>query len=136
MPVDIAQTNGTNGRHAHPLFLSEHLANERTYLAYLRTAVSLMSFGIAINRFSAFLIQSSSTSDRPRPATQLLSSERLGIGMVAVGMVLLIWAAVHYNLILRQIERQDFQVRPGGILILTGLVLVCGAGSVLWLFLG
>ena len=38
--------------------LSEHLANERTYLAYLRTAISLISFGITINRFSIYLVQS------------------------------------------------------------------------------
>ena len=38
-------------------FVTNHLANERTFLAYLRTAVSLMSFGIAINRFSFFLQQ-------------------------------------------------------------------------------
>jgi putative membrane protein len=136
MPVDIAQASGTNGQRARPAFLSDHLANERTYLAYLRTAVSLMSFGIAINRFSAFLIQSSPASERPRPAIQLVGSERLGIGMVALGLALLIWAAVHYNQILHQLERQDFHARPGSIFILTALVLIAGSGGIFWLFPG
>lgn len=34
-----------------------HLGNERTHLAYLRTTVSLIGFGITINRFSTYLIQ-------------------------------------------------------------------------------
>jgi uncharacterized membrane protein YidH (DUF202 family) len=56
--------------------------------------------------------------------------------MVALGMVLLVWAAVHYAVILRQIERQDFRPRPRNVLILTALVLVCAAGGVVWLFIG
>jgi putative membrane protein len=91
-----------------------------------------MSFGIAINRFSLFLEQSNSA----RGARTLVGSERLGIGMVALGIVLLAWAAVHYALILHQIERQNFRPRPGSILILTALVLVFGLGSVVWLFIG
>jgi|SRR5271168_2967303 len=45
----------TSEQRTRPTFLSNHLANERTYLAYLRTAISLMRFRIAINRFSIFL---------------------------------------------------------------------------------
>jgi putative membrane protein len=126
------RTDSTKEQPAPPRFLSDHLANERTYLAYLRTAVSLMSFGIAINRFSIFLEQSNS----PRATHPLANSARLGIGMVMLGMALLAWAAVHYELTMRQIERQDFRPRPGSILILTVLVLLCGLGGVCWLFMG
>jgi putative membrane protein len=132
----VTQTHGEHSQCARPLFLSDHLANERTYLAYLRTAVSLMSFGIVINRFSFFLAQSNSLPERSHPISRLVSSEQLGIGMVALGMALLVWAAVHYALILRQIERQDFRPRPRNVLILTALVLACGTGGVVWLFVG
>ena len=37
--------------------VSEHLANERTILAWVRTAIAVMTLGIAINRFSLFLIE-------------------------------------------------------------------------------
>jgi hypothetical protein len=36
--------------------VGDHLANERTYLAWLRTALSISAFGIAINRFSLYPI--------------------------------------------------------------------------------
>src|SRR5271167_3269901 len=132
MPVDAVNAGGAIEQRARPVFLSDHLANERTYLAYLRTAVSLMSFGIAINRFSAFLAQSNSMPESQHPASRLVSSERLGIGMVALGMALLVWAAVHYDRILHQIEQQNFRPRPRGILILTALVLIFGLGGLVW----
>jgi putative membrane protein len=132
MAQDTDRKDSAFGQPARPLFLSDHLSNERTYLSYLRTAVSLMSFGIAINRFGVFLEQSRST-----PGTHPLSgSARLGIGMVLIGMALLAWAAVRYVLIMHHIERQDFRPQPASILILTALVLVSGVGGVFWLFIG
>ena len=122
--------------HTRLTHLSEHLANERTYLAYLRTAVSLMSFGIAINRFSMYLEQSHDTPNGPRLGGKLVSSEELGIGMVFLGLALLVWAAIHYDMVLRRIEEQDFRARPRPIYILTALVLISGISSVVWLFLG
>jgi putative membrane protein len=136
MPVDTSRADSANEQRTRPILLSDHLANERTYLAHLRTSVSLMSFGIAVNRFSVFLEQSDLAPGTPHPASRLVSSERFGIDMVALGMALLAWAAVHYYLVLRQIERQDFRPRPSSILTLTGLVLICGLGGVVWLFVG
>ena len=116
--------------------LADHLSNERTYLAYLRTAVALMSFGIAINRFSLFLQQSNLSPQTTRFGSELIGSEKLGIGMVALGMVLLVWAAVRYVQVLHQIERQDFRPSPRTILMLTGLVFFTGLSSVIWLVAG
>jgi putative membrane protein len=48
------------------LHVSEHLANERTHLAYIRTAVSVIGLGIAINRFSLYLVQSQKVPAKPR----------------------------------------------------------------------
>jgi putative membrane protein len=132
MAHHTADASSVVEQHAPPKLISEHLSNERTYLSYLRTAVSLMSFGIAINRFSLFLAQSNS----PRAASPLIGSERLGIGMVALGMAMLVWASVHYGQVFRQIERQAFRPRPRSVVILTALVVVSGLGSVVWLFIG
>ena len=35
--------------------LREHLANERTFLAWLRTSVAIIAFGFVVERFSLFL---------------------------------------------------------------------------------
>src|SRR5262245_385018 len=75
--------------------LSEHLANERTYLAYLRTSISLISFGITINRFSLYLIQSDKVPERALSHWAMVDVGRVGFGMVVFGLLLMIWAPLH-----------------------------------------
>ena len=82
MAENTVESDGTIARHMRLTHLSEHLANERTYLAYLRTSVSLMSFGFAINRFGLYLEQSREMPIRHRFSSALVGSEQLGIAMV------------------------------------------------------
>jgi putative membrane protein len=77
-------------------------------VAYLRTSVSLMSFGLAINRFSIYLEQPREAPSRPRFSSTLVGSEQLGIAMVFLGMALLVWASVYYKQVFRQIEGRNF----------------------------
>jgi len=120
--------------------LSEHLANERTYLAYLRTSVALISFGVTINRFSLYLmeVRPAVTRDQPAPAGAprllLNDTEHVGMGMVFAGLVLLIWSAIRYSRIRAQIQRDTFTSDPLTVWFLTAGVLVLGVWAVLWLF--
>ena len=38
--------------------INEHLANERTFLAWVRTSIALMGFGVVIARLRFTLIES------------------------------------------------------------------------------
>ena len=40
-----------------PKNLNDHLANERTFLAWLRTGIGVMAFGFVVVKFSLFLKQ-------------------------------------------------------------------------------
>jgi putative membrane protein len=115
-------------------FVTNHLANERTFLAYLRTAVSLMSFGIAINRFSYFLRESRDLPGSPGVLPDLVHSGQVGLGMVVIGMGLLGWAAMRYVQIFRQIERREFAPHPVHILVLTALVMLSALLGIFWMF--
>jgi len=115
-------------------FVSNHLANERTFLAYLRTAVSLMSFGIAINRFSFFLMETRPSPGSGSALPDLVHSGQVGIGMVVIGIGLLGWAAGRYAQVSRQIERQEFQPQPRNILILTAIVMGSAVGGLVWIY--
>jgi putative membrane protein len=121
--------------------LPEHLANERTYLAYVRTSIALISFGITINRFSLFLIETrpGAMAEKPAPGVPpprllLGDTEHLGMGMVIGGLVLLIWSAIRYSRIRAQIQRDEFTSDAITIWFVTCGVLVLGVWSVLWLF--
>src|SRR5215472_2579637 len=93
--------------------LSEHLANERTYLAYLRTSISLISFGITVNRFSIFLIQSKELPERALARWNMVGVSRLGFGMVVFGLLLLAWATIHSSQLSRNIDQENY--RPSSI---------------------
>ncbi len=89
----------------------EHQANERTFLAWLRTSISLIGFGFAIARFSLFLRQLQATQD-PRssiPIHSLLNAENLGLMLVIFGVIMIGLSAWRYNSVLSQIEQGSYR---------------------------
>jgi putative membrane protein len=107
----------------------EHLANERTLLAWVRTAVALMGLGFVVARFGLFLRQlgvergAATTSD-----TSLAGW--IGIGLVAAAVAATVLAAVRFLRVRDQIEAGRFQAEvyaEGFVVLLTlagGLALV------------
>ena len=88
----------------------EHQANERTFLAWLRTSIALISFGFAIARFGLFLRQLGLVITRQAsPTNQIFNSQNLGLGMVIFGIALIALAAWRYSQVFWQIERGDYQ---------------------------
>jgi putative membrane protein len=124
---------GTAGKPQNP-HLSDHLANERTYLAYLRTSIALIGFGVTINRFSIYLVQSKTLPERALHRWNLAGVSRVGFGMVIAGLILLAWAAIHFTQVSRGIERGTY--RPSTLIpwIITLAVLFGGGLSLIWLF--
>ncbi len=102
----------------------EHQANERTFLAWLRTSISLIGFGFAIARFSLFLQQIQALNS-PSEATDL-NSQTLGISLVVIGVAVMVLAAWRYNQVFLQIERGAYRPNRWAIWLLTGVVTVLG----------
>jgi len=95
--------------------ISDHLANERTFLAWVRTCLGLMGFGFVVVKFSIFVKQISIVLDRPVPITSHGYSSVMGIGLVAFGALIGILSFYRY----RKIEKQIFNpgYKPSGMLI-------------------
>ncbi len=112
--------------------VTEHLANERTLLGWIRTAIAVMTLGVAINRFSLFLMEVHQLAPGSRAAN--LHAETVGIGLVVLGIALMCGALWHYRYVGRTIESETY--RPANlILVLTSLAIVAMGGSALiWLF--
>jgi putative membrane protein len=43
---------------------SDHAANERTFLAWVRTAIAVMAFGFLVERFDFFMSAAAGSSSR------------------------------------------------------------------------
>lgn len=109
---------------------SEHLANERTYLAWVRTAISIMTLGIAVNKLSLALVQ----ADRLDPAKGgALDAETLGVGMVVLGMALLLGGAVRFQQVARHIDRASYRPLRFKAWLIAGSILIAGVVVLLWL---
>jgi putative membrane protein len=88
--------------------VSDHQANERTYLAWLRTAISLMGFGFVIAKFGLFLRIMAPTRAFPRA----FSSGMIGVGLVVVGGLIACVSAFRYRAIQRAIDRGTYEPAP------------------------
>jgi len=109
----------------------EHQANERTFLAWLRTSIALIGFGFAIARFGLFLRQLNTTLTQREPVVNpWLNSENLGVALVIVGIVAIALAAWRYNQVFWQIERGDYRPNRLPVWILTAVVMVLGLLSI------
>ncbi|MDX2099343.1 MAG: DUF202 domain-containing protein [Leptolyngbyaceae cyanobacterium bins.59] len=109
----------------------EHQANERTFLAWLRTSLALIGFGFAIARFSLFLRQLQTTVTQQEVGQPtFLNSETLGVSLVVFGIVVIALAAWRYNQVFWQIEQGDYRPNRLLIWILAGVVMILGTMSI------
>jgi putative membrane protein len=112
---------------------SDHLANERTFLAWLRTCIALMGLGFVVARFSLFLKEFSIITRNqtipPNLSTQS-SATMLGMSMIGLGILLIIYALINYLKTQKSIEAGVYT--PGhSIMYLASIGLVAFAVIVL-----
>lgn len=87
--------------------VTEYLANERTFLAWLRTCIALMGLGFVIARFGLFLKEFSIITKNQTIPSNLptqSSSTLLGMSMIGLGILLIIYALVNYLKAQKSIE--------------------------------
>lgn len=102
----------------------EHQANERTFLAWLRTSIALIGFGFAIARFGIFIQQLEISLMHRESSNQFwINSENLGGILVIFGIIVIALALLNYNRAFWQIERGNYQ--PNRMMVwMTGIMVV------------
>lgn len=108
----------------------EHQANERTFLAWLRTSIALIGFGLAIARFGLFLQELRGTMSSQGGSFQFISSQTVGVGLVVAGILLILLAVWRYNRVFWQIERGNYQPNRLIVWLTAGIVLMLGVLSI------
>ena len=91
---------------------TELLANERTFLAWVRTSIAVMSLGFVIARFGIWLRE---LAEKINPQMQRGStgvSLPLGASMIAFGGLLTLLAGWRYHVLNRAIKSGEIQADP------------------------
>ncbi len=87
---------------------SDQLANERTFLAWIRTSVAVVSLGFVIARFSFWLNELALTTGQHVQLQRTGLSLPIGLGMMAFGALLTVFSAYRYQAVSRAIDRGEF----------------------------
>ena len=111
--------------------ICEHLANERTHLAYVRAAVLLICLGVTVNRIAL------GVQELERRRNALLGTlEEVGFGVLLYGLVVMALAHLRYRAVMRSIDRLSFKPPHRIADVLSASVLVAALLGVLWLLPG
>ncbi len=124
-----------------------HMANERTFLAWIRTSIGIMAFGFVVEKFALFVRQLSYFFEKSGlsghqkgllPPAEAFPQSRgystlFGILLVALGTLMGLLAFVRYKIVERQIDEDTY--RPSIILNLLLVISIFAIGVFLIIYL-
>ena len=103
---------------------TEHLANERTFLAWIRTSIAIISLGFVVAKFSVWLGELASHFQPGAPPARTGASLPVGLAMMALGAIFAALAARRYHKVTRDIERGHVGADRGLVLFVTIAVIL------------
>jgi putative membrane protein len=105
------------------------LASERTLMAWIRTSLSMISFGFSIYKFFQYLADAPGVVARPHGPLNL------GRTMVVLGIVLLLPAILQHWQFLRTLRVRANRRFPRSLALVTaGVIQLIGIGALLSMF--
>ncbi len=115
---------------------SDHAANERTFLAWVRTAIAVMAFGFVIERFDLFLQVAAPqlALKQAAPHGQMIAN-LAGLAFIGIGVVMIVIAGFRFVKTAKDIETEDAVPSPGERSDLALAVLLVLLGLALFLYL-
>jgi putative membrane protein len=112
---------------------SDHLANERTFLAWIRTGIGIMAFGFVVVKFSLFIKQlavilGDKTAIQPKGYSSIT-----GIILVALGIMTIAFAFLRYRSTEKQLNAGNYA--QSGLLLSFITISIVGIGLFLLIYL-
>lgn len=115
---------------------SDHAANERTFLAWVRTAIAVMAFGFLVEKFDLFLeIAARSLGGRQPSSLTQTAGDISGLLLILLGGAMIVISTMRYRRTSRDIEDAEVRVVGGTTMDTTLVSLLLGLGIVLFMFL-
>ncbi|MEI2577924.1 DUF202 domain-containing protein [Scytonema sp. PRP1] len=131
LPFKFMKANGEASEKEKPRKPSsdrvrEHLANERTYLAWMRSGIALMGFGVLIVRLRIL---------RPPLAPQAPGNGwKLGLAFSLVGLLTVMLSGQHYLTVRRDIDEDTYEPADRWVILSSLAVILLGIGVVYYVF--
>src|SRR6202044_1949569 len=87
---------------------SDHAANERTFLAWVRTAIAVMAFGFVIERFDLFLqvIAPQIAQRQPSQHGQTFANFA-GLAFIAIGVIMIVVSVLRFARTAKDIDSEN-----------------------------
>lgn len=112
---------------------TDHLANERTFLAWVRTAIAIMAFGFVVVKFALFVRQVSMVVGGGEALPDQRSSAAVGIFLVVLGAAISLLAFFRYKHIEQQLDTTGYHPSRRLSVLLTIAIVVCSILLVIYL---
>ncbi|MGH7066434.1 MAG: YidH family protein [Acetobacteraceae bacterium] len=106
---------------------TDHAANERTFLAWIRTAIAVMAFGFLVAKFDLFLRIAAVSLGVRRSAMAMNGGgfgAAAGIVLIIAGTIMVALAAVRFVRTRRAIESEGLRAEGARIDLALGVLMV------------
>jgi putative membrane protein len=114
-----------------PATPSDHLANERTFLAWIRTSISIIVFGFVVAKFGITLREFLRISGNA--AHESGTSLMIGLGFMVMGIFMALVAGYRYRVTMRSLDAGNF--KPARAIVTILAVLAALLGTILAVYL-
>jgi putative membrane protein len=110
---------------------SDHLANERTFLAWIRTSISVIVFGFVVAKFGITLREFLRVQGGAQHESGL--SLAIGVGFMAMGIFMALVSLARYRSTMKRLNEDNFQ--PAGPIVTVLGVVAALFGTILVMYL-
>jgi putative membrane protein len=115
---------------------TDHAANERTFLAWVRTAIAVMAFGFIVEKFDLFLeVAAPSLAGRTLSLPGQKFGNIAGLALIVLGTAMVAIAAVRFLLTAKNIDSKEAHPASGPRIDVALAALLILLGSALFVYL-
>ena len=112
---------------------TEHLANERTFLAWIRTSIAILSLGFVVAKFGVWIRVLAVRINPNMPYQSHGISSAIGIAIIGLSGVMPLFAGWHYFVTCHAIETG--KVLPNKVIIFSVMVVTSGLALAMILYI-
>ena len=124
-PRDCETEKLVKPKRDNPSRVRDHLANERTYLAWMRTAIALMGFGVVIIRLRAL---------KPPLSPEPGNGWKLGLAFAIAGLLTVLLTTQHYFAVRYDIDEDVYEPPDRWVILFSLAIAFLGAGVIYFVF--